>query len=56
MQVIYPGLPSHPQEGLMRRLANAGYGAGGILSLDLGSKEAADAVGRGGRGGGACVG
>ena len=33
--VIYPGLPSHPDHALFRQLANEGYGAGGLLSVDL---------------------
>ena len=35
--VVYPGLPSHPQHALFRRLANRGYGCGGLLTLDCGS-------------------
>ncbi|KFM26705.1 Methionine gamma-lyase [Auxenochlorella protothecoides] len=33
--VRYPGLPSHPQAELFARLANPGYGAGGIMTVDL---------------------
>lgn len=33
--VIYPGLPSHPQHELISRLANPGYGLGGIFCIDL---------------------
>ncbi|MEY3976752.1 MAG: hypothetical protein RLZZ33_1807 [Pseudomonadota bacterium] len=40
--VIYPGLPSHPDYVLHRELANAGYGAGGLLAVDLGSAERAN--------------
>ncbi len=39
--VRYPGLPSHPGHALMRSLLNDGYGYGGILSLDLGSRDRA---------------
>lgn len=31
--VSYPGLPSHPQHTLLQRLANPGYGFGGLLTL-----------------------
>jgi methionine-gamma-lyase len=37
LEVIYPGLPSHPQHELFGRLANMEYGYGGILGVDLGS-------------------
>jgi hypothetical protein len=40
-RVSYPGLPSHPQHALLRRLANPGYGSGGMLTLELGSLDAA---------------
>jgi methionine-gamma-lyase len=33
--VIYPGLPSHPQHELLKRMANPGYGSGGVLAVDL---------------------
>ena len=36
-KVVYPGLPSHPDHALFHRLANPGYGAGGLLSVDFGS-------------------
>lgn len=39
--VRYPGLPSHPQHALMKRMLNPGYGFGGMLSLDLGDRERA---------------
>ena len=38
-RVIYPGLPSHPQHDLARRMMRGGFGT--VLSLDLGTKEAA---------------
>ncbi|KAK9821713.1 hypothetical protein WJX81_001329 [Elliptochloris bilobata] len=41
-EVSYPGLPSHPQHALLQRLANPGYGLGGLLTLDLGSQRAAE--------------
>jgi len=40
-QVIYPGLAAHPDHALYARLANPGYGAGGLLSVDLGTPERA---------------
>ena len=39
--VVYPGLPSHPQHELFKRLANPGYGCGGLLTLDCGSLQSA---------------
>jgi methionine-gamma-lyase len=39
--VTYPGLPRHPQHALMRRLLNPGQGFGGLLTLDLGTRERA---------------
>lgn len=42
LTVHYPGLPGHPQHQLMASLMNPGFGFGGILALDAGSKETAD--------------
>jgi methionine-gamma-lyase len=42
MNVIYPGLPSHPQHGLLASMANAGYGFGGIFCLDMTTAERAN--------------
>lgn len=42
-RVVYPGLPSHPDHALFARLANPGYGAGGLFTVDLGSPERAAA-------------
>lgn len=42
--VVYPGLESHPQHRLARKLMNAGYGMGGMLDLDLGTRERAEAL------------
>ena len=39
--VIYPGLASHPDHAVFRRIANPGYGAGGLLSVNLGTAERA---------------
>ena len=41
-RVIYPGLASHPDHALYRRLANEGYGAGGLLSVDFGTATRAN--------------
>lgn len=40
--VVYPGLPSHPQHELFRRIANEGYGYGGMLTLDCKTTETAN--------------
>ena len=40
-QVFYPGLPSHPQHDLACRQMN---GFGGMVSVDLGTRERADRV------------
>lgn len=40
-RVVYPGLPSHPDRALFERLANPGYGAGGLFTVDLGSADRA---------------
>jgi methionine-gamma-lyase len=42
LDVIYPGLESHPDHARFDALANPGYGYGGMLSLDLGTSEAAE--------------
>lgn len=39
VSVTYPGLPSHPQHALLRRLSNEGYGAGGLFTIDTGSLQ-----------------
>lgn len=39
--VVYPGLPSHPQHELFKKIANKGYGCGGLLTLDCGSLPSA---------------
>ena len=41
LPVTYPGLESHADHALLERLANPGFGAGGVLALDLGSRERA---------------
>ncbi len=37
MDVIYPGLTSHPQHQLLKQIAHPDFGSGGLLSLDLGT-------------------
>jgi methionine-gamma-lyase len=43
LRVIYPGLPEHPDHQLLQSLMNPGFGFGGILCLDLGDAERAEA-------------
>ena len=35
LRVIYPGLPIHPEHGLMNEIMNPEFGYGGILAVDL---------------------
>lgn len=44
MTVSYPGLPSHPDYQLMQDQGCADFGAGGILTVDLGTPERAEAL------------
>jgi methionine-gamma-lyase len=44
IKVIYPGLPDHPGHDLVMRMGNDGYGFGGILAMDCGSREKAEAM------------
>ncbi len=44
VRVIYPGLPDHPGYELAHRLGNDGYGFGGVLAIDCGSREKAEAM------------
>ncbi len=39
--VHYPGLPGHPHHALMTKLANEGYGWGGMMTLDAGEHDVA---------------
>lgn len=39
--VIYPGLASHPQHELLKRIGNSQFGCGGVFCVDLGSTERA---------------
>ncbi len=40
--VRYPGLPSHPQHEVMKRMLNPGFGFGGLLTIDFGTAERAN--------------
>jgi methionine-gamma-lyase len=42
VSVIYPGLASHPQHELLTRLANPGFGHGGIFCVDLETAQRAN--------------
>ncbi|MGH8161221.1 MAG: aminotransferase class I/II-fold pyridoxal phosphate-dependent enzyme [Gammaproteobacteria bacterium] len=42
LEVIYPGLASHPDHARFDAFANPGYGYGGMLALDLETTEAAE--------------
>ena len=44
-RVHYPGLPSHPDHALARRILTGGFGA--IVTFDVGSRDRADALIRG---------
>jgi methionine-gamma-lyase len=44
VNVIYPGLPDHPQHELSRQLANEGFGFGGIIAIDCGNRDKAEAL------------
>jgi methionine-gamma-lyase len=42
LRVVYPGLPHHPEHATLKRLANPGFGYGGLLALDMGTTERAN--------------
>jgi methionine-gamma-lyase len=42
LNVIYPGLPSHPGHKLFKKLANPDYGFGGMLAIDCKTKARAE--------------
>ncbi|TWT42351.1 Cystathionine beta-lyase [Phycisphaerae bacterium RAS1] len=44
LPVTYPGLADHPDHALLKSMANAGYGLGGILAIDLETQERAEAL------------
>jgi methionine-gamma-lyase len=41
IKVGYPGLETHPDHALLQSIANTDYGAGAIITLDLGTTERA---------------
>lgn len=44
LNVTYPGLESHPDHALATRICRAQYGYGGVLALDVGTANAANAL------------
>lgn len=44
LRVVYPGLKSHPSHGIMREQMTEEYGFGGIMTLDIGSLDKANAL------------
>ena len=44
LPVIYPGLDSHPQHELMKKIMNPEYGFGGMIALDLGEHGTSNRV------------
>lgn len=42
VKVVYPGLASHPNHELFKKLCNEEYGFGGMLTIDAGSLEKAN--------------
>lgn len=42
LKTVYPGLDSHPSHKLFKRMMNAEYGFGGMLTIDVGSLEKAN--------------
>jgi methionine-gamma-lyase len=39
LKVTYPGLPTHPQHDLMKKIMNPEFGFGGMISIDLGDHD-----------------
>lgn len=44
LDVNHPSLPTHPDHALLSRLANPCFGAGGIITLDMGTRERAESL------------
>lgn len=44
VKVTYPGLEEHPQHALFTSMMNEGYGYGGILTIDAGTVDRAQAL------------
>jgi len=43
-RVVYPGLPEHSGHALLTKLANPGYGYGGLLGVHMASRACANAL------------
>lgn len=44
LKTVYPGLPSHPSHKLFKSMMNDKYGYGGMLTIDVGSLDKANAL------------
>ena len=44
LKTVYPGLESHPSHALFKNMMNVEYGFGGMLTVDAGSLEKANAL------------
>lgn len=44
LKTVYPGLPSHPSHDIFNRHMNEKYGYGGMLTIDVGSLDKANAL------------
>jgi methionine-gamma-lyase len=44
LPVIYPGLPTHPQHHTLVALLNKGYGFGGMMAIDCGTRRRAETL------------
>lgn len=44
LKTVYPGLPSHPSHVLFKSMMNDKYGFGGMLTIDAGSLDKANAL------------
>jgi len=44
LKTVYPGLASHPSHDIFKQMMNAQYGFGGMLTIDVGSLDKANAL------------
>ncbi|MEQ3656040.1 MAG: aminotransferase class I/II-fold pyridoxal phosphate-dependent enzyme [Dokdonia sp.] len=44
LRTVYPGLASHPSHAVFNRMMNPDYGYGGMLTIDVGSLDKANAL------------
>ena len=44
IKTVYPGLESHPSHEIYKQMMNPEYGFGGMMTIDAGSLEAANAL------------